>query len=381
MTDAPADRSLPWLAALRAPGLSPRQLRQALQTAGSMVELVGAPTRQLAALGLSQPAIETLRHPDRDRLAADLAWLAQPGAGLVTLEDADYPASLLELSAPPPALWLQGRRELLSEPQLAMVGSRHPTHDGRDMARAFAAALAGVGLVITSGLARGIDAAAHEGALAVGGDTLAVLGGGIDTLYPAENRALGERIAAAGLLISEYPPGTPPRRGHFPARNRLIATLALGVLVVEAALQSGSLITARLAGEQGREVFAIPGSIHNPMARGCHRLIQEGARLVETCDDILGELRPALGALLATRPPPGPASETHAETREPPQRLDPEYLKLLKAMEFSPQTVDVLAARSGLTPESVSSMLLILELQGAVEARPGGRFAARRDGP
>ncbi|MCC5861186.1 MAG: DNA-processing protein DprA [Gammaproteobacteria bacterium] len=375
------ERQSLWLAALRAPGLTPRQLRHALETCGDIAALVNAPAGQLVALGIPSTALAGLRTPDAAQLASDQAWLAQPGAGLITLEDADYPARLRDLSDAPPALWLLGRRELLSEPQLAIVGSRNPTHDGRDIARAFAAALTKVGLVITSGLARGVDAAAHEGALAAGGDTLAVLGGGLDTIYPADHRDLGERIAASGLLVSEYPPGTPPRRGHFPARNRLISALALGVLVVEAALRSGSLITARLAAEQGREVFAIPGSIHNPMARGCHRLIRDGARLVETCEDILTELQPLLGDLLR----PGPQLPSGDEASSAPQHgfedTDPDYLKLMNAMEFSPQSVDVLAARTGLTPESVSSMLLILELQGAVEARPGGRFAAHRRAP
>ncbi len=381
MTAGQHQRQALWLAALRAPGLTPAHLRRALQACGDLTAVLHASPGQLTALGLPPTVLAGLRAPDARRLAADQAWLAQPGAGLITLDDADYPAALRELSDAPTALWLLGRRELLSEPQLAIVGSRHPTHDGRDVARAFAAALSRVGLVITSGLARGIDAAAHEGALAAGGDTLAVLGGGLDSIYPASHRDLGERIAASGLLVSEYPPGTPPRRGHFPARNRLISALGLGVLVVEAALRSGSLITARLAAEQGREVFAIPGSIHNPMARGCHSLIRDGARLVETCEDILMGLQPALGDLLA----PGPAVATPTERLPAPEQglgvTDPDYLKLLSAMEFSPQSVDVLAARAGLTPESVSSMLLILELQGAVEAWPGGRFSAHRGAP
>lgn len=370
---------------LRLPGLGHRRLVAALAAAGSIQALASASASRLAAWGLPPDTRRALDEPaDPARLAADRAWLECPGQRLLTFDDPAYPARLRQLADPPAALWLRGRAELLAEPQLAIVGSRNPSHDGRDIAEAFAAHLSRAGLVITSGLAEGIDGAAHRGALQAGGDTVAVLGCGPDVVYPAVNRALAEDIATRGLLVSEHPPGTPPLRHHFPARNRLIAALTLGVLVVEAATRSGSLITARLAGDLGREVFAIPGSIHNPMARGCHQLIREGAKLVESGEDVLSELAGALGAWLRPASPEvivAAAAELHAAPTPAPDAPDPEYRKLLSAMEFAPLTIDQLAARTGLTPGALSSMLLILELQGAVESRPGGRFAASRNAP
>jgi DNA processing protein len=348
-----------WLALLLAPGLSGARVAEAVRAHGG----AGAARRALARAGRRT-------EPDPDRLATAEAWLGGPAASLVTLDDPRYPARLRRLADAPPALWVEGDPAVLGEPQLAMVGSRNPTATGRDDAHAFARHFARLGLVVTSGLAIGIDTASHEGALAGGGPTVAVLGAGPDVAYPPANAALAGRIiAAGGALVSEYAPGTPPLRAHFPARNRIISGLALGVLVVEAAERSGSLITARLAGEQGREVFAIPGSIHNPLARGCHRLIREGARLVETADDVLGELAPALRDALSQ-----PAPEAGEGPGGTPETRDSEYGKLLENMDFSPCSVDALVARTGLTTAAVSSMLLILELKGEVESRPGGTF-------
>ena len=250
-----------------------------------------------------------------------------------------------------------------------MVGSRNPSVEGRRNAEEFAAYLARCGLVITSGMALGIDAASHKGALK-GGQTVAVWGTGLDKAYPPRNRELAEEIAAKGLIVTEFPPGTPPLPTHFPRRNRLISGLSVGTLVVEAARQSGSLITARLASEQGREVFAIPGSIHNPMARGCHRLLREGAKLVESAADILEELAP----LLQLEPPVASAG-TVAGAGVDAAPEDPEYRLLLNSLDFAPTSVDSLVERTGLTPDVVSSMLLMLELQGHVEASPGGRYS------
>ncbi len=292
-------------------------------------------------------------------------WLDQPGSAVVTSADPAYPPALRELRDAPILLYVLGDTDLLSMPALAIVGSRKPTAGGRATAHDFACEFAVNGLCIVSGLALGIDAAAHRGALAGDGATVAVLGTGIDRVYPAANRELAQDIAARGAIISEFPLGTEPRRSRFPRRNRLISGLALGTLVVEAAEHSGSLITARLAGDQGREVFAIPGSIHNPMVRGCHRLIRDGARLVESAADVFAELPlPATAAVAAAAP---------AEPPAPPP--DPEYVKLLDALGWEPVDAATVALRTGLTIGEVSSMLLILELDGVVEVLPGGRYA------
>ena len=250
-----------------------------------------------------------------------------------------------------------------------MVGSRNPTAGGRATAREFAAFFARAGLTITSGLALGIDAACHEGALAGGGPTVAVLGCGLDQIYPREHQALAERIAATGAVISEFPPGTAPLPAYFPQRNRIIAGLSHGTLVVEAAQRSGSLITARLAGVAGREVFAIPGSIHNPLARGCHQLIRQGAKLVERPEDVLCELKISLVAQLVASAP----ARTSAPQAAP--ALDKEYKILLDALAFEPASVDSLIERTGMNSESIASMLLILELDGHVAPHPGGRYS------
>ena len=279
----------------------------------------------------------------------------------------DYPLLLRQLRDSPDPLFVAGDPNCLHLPGIAIVGSRNPSRGGTENAYQFARHLARAGFCIVSGLAQGIDTAAHRGALDGGGSTVAVLGHGLDRIYPRANHALAENIAANGAVVSEYPLGTPPLRGHFPERNRLISGLCVGTLVVEAAKRSGSLITARLAGEQGREVFAIPGSIHNPMARGCHQLIRQGARLVESVDDILNELAPLLGHVMQN----GTAG---TDPPEAPER-DGDYLKLLDALAYDPQNPDELAQKSGLTIDQVSSMLLILELEGDVESLPGGKFS------
>jgi DNA processing protein len=324
----------------------------------------------LARLGVANGAIEWLTCPDETRIAADLRWLDESRCTLLPCFDAGYP-ELLRLSPDaPPLLYVRGRVDVLREPQLAMVGSRNPTAGGRATAREFAASFARLGLTITSGLALGIDAACHEGALAAGGTTIAVLGCGLDICYPRENRALFDRIAGSGALVSEFPPGTEPRAALFPQRNRIIAGLAHGTLVVEAARRSGSLITARLAGIAGREVFALPGSIHNPLARGCHELIRQGAKLVERVEDVLAELRISLAHQLlgsSLEPSTGPPAAAPV--------LDKAYKILLDALAFEPASVDSLVERTGLNSESIASMLLILELDGHVAPHPGGRYS------
>jgi DNA processing protein len=294
-------------------------------------------------------------------------WLAQPGHSLVRRGDEDYPELLAQIPNPPEQLWVNGDPAALHLPAIAIVGSRNPTRGGLGNAFDFARHLASAGFCIVSGLAQGIDAAAHRGALAAGARTVAFLGHGIDRVYPAVNRELAHEIAAHGALASEFPLGTPPRPERFPQRNRLISGLAFGTLVVEAARRSGSLITARLASEQGREVFALPGSIHNPLSRGCHSLIRQGAKLVETADDIVCELAPLAGHVLEST---GEAAAAH----RPVATADADYVKLKKQLGFDPVGIDAIVENSGLTIDQVSSMLLILELEGEVEALSGGRY-------
>ncbi len=303
-------------------------------------------------------------------LSAPDDWLAEPDQHLVKRGESRYPPLLDDLKDAPSALFVRGDPSVLELPALAIVGSRNPTRGGERNAFEFSRHMAASGFVIVSGLATGIDSAAHRGAIAAGGVTVAFLGSGVDVVYPASNRELANEVAANGALVSEYPLGSEPRRAYFPERNRLISGLALGTLVVEAARQSGSLITARLAAEQGREVFAIPGSIHNPLSRGCHRLIRDGAKLVETADDVFSELGPLASHALAQLEAPAPDSGGNHVRRD-----DEEYVKLRELLGHDPVDIDTLVRLSGLTIEQVSSMLLILELDGSVEKLPGGLFA------
>ena len=351
-----------WLGLIRAPGVGPVSLLPLLDAGMSPAELARAPAGLPGTLRLALQGIPW------DLVAQDLVWLTGAHNHFVPIDSPDYPALLRDIADPPLGLFVHGDPGVLSLPQLAVVGSRNPSTGGARTARDFAAHLAGAGLVITSGLAVGIDAAAHEGALEGGGITLAVTATGLDRVYPARHRELAHHIAERGALVSEFPPGTPPLPGHFPRRNRIISGLAVGTLVVEAALKSGSLITARLAVEQGREVFAIPGSIHNPLARGCHALIRQGAKLVETADDIAEELTALFGGLLLQ------SAASEAPPVQDHQLADPEYRQLLDALGYDPMTVDALVARTGFSAEVVSSMLLLLELEGHVSSSPGGFF-------
>jgi len=359
-----------WLALNRTPAIGCRRLAKVLVKAGSPATLFDAGRDQLKNLGLAAASIDYLQQPDWQSVEHDLAWLAECGNHLITLWDKDYPPLLAEIPDPPLLLFTHGDPDYLRQPQLAIVGSRNPGHDGAELAEDFAAWLGNCGLTICSGLATGIDAAAHRGALRTAAGTVAVTGTGLDRVYPAHHRELAHRIAENGVLVSEFHPGTAPIAANFPRRNRIISGLSLGTLVVEAALRSGSLITARQALEQGREVFAIPGSIHNPLAHGCHALIRDGAKLVEKGEHILEELA---GQLPLTLPLP----ETTDSTRET-QKLSPEYSELLDHMGYDTVSVDQLAQRSGLTPEQVSSMLLILELEDGVHSCAGGRYRCAR---
>lgn len=360
-----------WLALIRTPGLGQGTLEALLAEFGSPEALFSLKPRQLAPFELHSRTRDALLSPDWKRVDADAEWMASSDARLVTAASPEFPPLLRDIPDPPIALFARGNVALLKEYQLAMVGSRNPTAGGRDIARDFARELGQAGLVITSGLALGIDATCHAAALDTTGGTIAVCGTGPDRLYPASNRELAEKIVEKGLIVTEFPPGTPPLKENFPRRNRIISGLSLGTLVVEAAWRSGSLITARLASEQGREIFAIPGSIHNPLARGCHRLIRDGAKLVESARDVLEELGPLLGVASESRRTP---AKTHAPEKEEP---DSQYLALLEEVGFDPTPVDVIVERSGMTADEVSSMLLILELQGQVEATPGGRYARK----
>jgi DNA processing protein len=282
--------------------------------------------------------------------------------------DSNYPELFSQLQDAPAELYLRGNPDALHLPSLAIVGSRNPTRGGARNAYEFSRHLAESGFSIVSGLALGIDTAAHRGALDAGATTVAFLGHGIDSVYPAQNSELADAIALKGAVVSEYAPGTPPMKHHFPERNRLISGLSLGTLVVEAARRSGSLITARLAAEQGREVFALPGSIHNPMARGCHQLLRDGAKLVESASDITAELAPLVTHLLQS---PDKSMENDSRL----QSGDEEYVKLCASLGYDPVGIDEIAAASGLTIDQVSSMLLILELDGKIEKLSGGRYA------
>jgi DNA processing protein len=360
-------------------GLTAAQLSCALSALGSgagpapLEALFEASRTALAHIGarirMPGAAHTALRSPDIARIRADREWLQRERVQLLDATDPAYPMRLAQIKDAPALLYLKGDLNALLAPQLAMVGSRHPTPPGRNTAREFAARLSRQGLTITSGLALGIDAASHEGALDSGGATIAVLGTGLDQIYPRGHRALAERIAASGALVTEFPPHTPPLKSNFPRRNRVISGLSLGLLVVEAARGSGSLISAQLAADQGREVFAIPGSIHNLLARGCHELIRGGAKLVEDSVDILEELRFNLPKQMLMR-----FEKDRWQASRRAVALDKHYKILLDALGFEPASLDLLADRTGLSSQYVASMLLKLELDGAVGIQAGGWY-------
>jgi len=397
---AAGDDAADWLRLTLCSGVGAAAQRALLAAFGLPAQIFTAGRGALAAVVGAELADRLIAPPDTARIDAARAWAAQPGNHLVTLADTRYPQALLDIADPPVLLYVKGDPGVLARPALAIVGARSATPQGLANAEAFARALAAAGLTIVSGLALGIDAAAHRGALAgAAGTTVAVIGTGADRVYPARHHTLAHEIAARGAIVSEYPLGAAPLPHHFPRRNRLIAGLTHGVLVVEAAVGSGSLITARLAADSGREVFAIPGSIHSPLARGCHRLIRDGAKLVETVEDVLEELRGSvpggdLPARAAARPANGrkhvragaakaaaAPMATATGDSEPARRhddagvpSDPQALRVLEAAGHDPVDIDTLALRCGLTLDALYAILLPLELDGHISRLPGGRF-------
>ena len=349
-----------WLALLRVPGMQPVQYHLLLNVFGTPDKVFSASPASLDKLGLKTETVAAILNPAAGAIEPDLEWLQRQDHHIVTYDDVRYPEQLKTIATPPPLLFVRGDPDFLQQPQLAMVGSRTPTASGRKTAMEFARFLSAAGITITSGLARGIDAACHQGALEGLAGTVALVAHGLDIVYPAEHCKLAEVITQNGAIASEHPIGTRPLKAYFPRRNRIISGLSLGTLVVEAALNSGSLITARHALEQGREIFAIP------LARGCHRLIRQGAKLVETADDILEELSALLPAELNA-----PAEFDAAPETQSSQALDPDHQKLLQCLAYEPMPIDELVNRSGFSAPEVASMLLILELEGCVVSESG----------
>jgi len=357
-----------WLLLLRLPAITCIQLQRLLNVFGSPAGILRAQAKELRHAGLGQEMIHHLQDSECQSIEKDITWLNHPEHYFIPFTDDRYPVRLKEIPEPPPVLFVKGNPETLSSIQLGIVGSRNPSHTGKQNARMFAGKMAQLGITVTSGLASGIDYFSHAGALDHNGRTIAVLGNGPDLIYPRHHAGLAERIASDGAVISEFVPGTPPLAMNFPRRNRIISGLSVGILVVEAAHKSGSLITAKHALEQGREVFAVPGSIHNPLARGCHSLIKQGAKLVESYEDILEELNINIRCV-----------EKPACKSEPDRRLylDTDHKLLLQYITDDPVSIDELVSYTGLTVAAVSSMLLTLEIQGVIAEAAGGCYTKR----
>lgn len=344
-----------WIELSLVPGLGSSRFRSLLSAFGLPANVIGATRAQLSRVVPESLAAAILERSRQAEVEKAVRWAEGRGRSVLTLADSAYPRQILEIPDPPPLIYVDGNAVLLSSPALAVVGSRNATPQGLQNARAFARALSEAGLAIVSGMALGVDSEAHRGGLEGRSATVAVLGTGVDVVYPQRNRSLAEEISSRGALVSEFPLGTEPHAGNFPRRNRLISGLARGCLVIEAALDSGSLITARLAADQGRDVFAIPGSIHSPVSKGCHALIKQGAKLVESAQDVLEELGVSMRAA-----PDAPAAGSDDG--------------LLESMGFDPCDIDELCGRSGLPAEAVSAMLLKLELDGKIAGLPGGLY-------
>jgi DNA processing protein len=357
-----------WVRLTHCPGIGPQAQRKLLKAFGTAEGIFAAPRTALAAAVGEDHAARLTAFDATEQIATTQAWVAEPGNQIVTLGDPEYPPALLDSADPPLLLYIKGHAELLSRPAIAIVGSRNATRQGMENAEAFAATLGEAGLTVVSGMALGIDAAAHRGALSKSASTLAVIGTGADRIYPARNAELARQIAERGALVSEFPLGTPPLQHNFPRRNRIIAGLVLGCLVVEAAERSGSLITARLAGDAGREVFAIPGSIHNPLARGCHALIRQGAKLVESARDILEELRWEI----PVKTTENSSSDSNADALD--AAASPRVASILQALGHDACTLDTLCARTALPAETLLAELLELELSGQIASLAGSAY-------
>lgn len=375
-----ATKQRDWLTIVNAPSIGGASLIRAIESLGGADAVVTASARDLTRHGFPEAAADAITHPDQPAIETGLQWLSRPGHHLLCWDSDDYPALLRRIDSPPAALFIDGDPGCLWQPQIAVIGSRNPTAGGLDHAKDFATTLARQGMTITSGLASGIDTAAHTAALDAGAMTVAVNGTGLDIVYPASSRQVAKRIRSQGAMISELPLGSPPRRQHFPSRNRIISGLSLAVLVIEAGLNSGTLITARKAGEQGRDVFALPGSLHNPLAKGCHRLIREGARLVETTADIMQELGPVAAELqmeIRQRLEQSDSPEEGGEKQKKNGKSlldDVDYTKVWDVLGYDPKPVDMIIDQSGLSAREVSSILLMMELKGMVRKNHTGRF-------
>ncbi len=362
------DRIAAWLSLRHTPNLPARAVLRLLRYFGRPRAILTASAQDLAAaVGEEGPALRRrLDRPDQRAIERDVEWLRRDCGHVVTWADPHYPALLRQIDDPPMVLYVRGQPDRLGAAQIAVVGSRNPSPAGRETAFELAHALAGCGITVTSGLALGIDAAAHRGALEGDGVTIGIAATGLDRVYPDSHRELAEQIVSRGAIVSEFPVGTAPRKAHFPQRNRLISGISLGTLVVEATVRSGSLITARFAAEQGREVYAVPGPIRSPLSRGCHALLRQGAKLVETAEDVIEELVGFAG------------TASPAAAAEPVSRVQREYTRLLDAMGFEPATADDIVRRSGLTAGAVCSILLNMELEGVVATCPGGKYLRLR---
>ena len=360
-----------WLVVSQTPGVGAIRFHKLLKQIGQPEQILKASSHELRNAGLDEKAIRFLKAPPPEKIIPSLTWAKAANHTIRTFHCRQYPEKIKELKDAPPLLYIKGNESLLNEPQVAVVGSRQPTPGGRTNAKKFSHDITKSGLIVNSGMASGIDAVAHDAALISGGTTVAVIATGPDKIYPAKNKPLAERIAEHGVLVSEFPVGTEPTRTNFPRRNRLISALSLGVVIIEATLRSGALITARLAAEQGKDVFAVPGSIQNPKAQGCHRLIQQGAKLVEKAEDILLELQPQLKPYIQNGKDEAESrKETNIDERGG-TKLSDIYFKVLESMGYDPIDVDTLAERCGLPVQTVSATLLTLEIENYVGEENG----------
>lgn len=378
-----SDELQPWIALWKLSGVGPKSIQKLLNTLGDPATILSSKSHTLTNAGISEKLANTIidNQSNLESAIPDIEWMnASENHHIITVQCEEYPELLKRISDPPPILYVHGKLSLLKDPQIAIVGSRNPTQGGSNNAYEFAKHLGQTGFCITSGLALGVDGTAHNGALEVKAPTIAVIATGIDRVYPAKHREMAHKIADNGAIVTEFPIGTQPKSGNFPRRNRIISGLSYGTLVVEAAQKSGSLITARLAMEQNREVFAIPGSIHNPLARGCHQLIRQGAKLVETAQDILEEMssvidvKTILDEQQLLNESVNQENNIQAESTTNIFQGDDDQQIILDQMGFDPISIDQLVIRTGIDTASLSASLLMLELQNQIASNGGGTY-------